>query len=49
MNLLQHWVDSHPRTKVTLLTLYYLAIIATLLLMYGRGNFQTPEFIYQDF
>jgi len=32
-----------------LLTLYYLAIIAGLVLMYGKGNFSTPHFIYQGF
>jgi len=32
-----------------LLTLYYLAIIAGLVLMYGKGDFSTPRFIYQGF
>jgi hypothetical protein len=31
------------------LTLYYLAILAGLLWMYGRGDFSTPPFIYQGF
>ncbi len=29
--------------------LYYLAIILTLVLMYGRGDFSTPPFVYQEF
>jgi len=32
-----------------LLTLYYLAIITGLVLMYGKGDFSTPRFIYQGF
>ena len=43
------WFASHPRTQVAMTTLYYLAIIAALLVMYGRGNFETPEFVYQEF
>ena len=31
------------------LTLYYLAIIAALVWMYGQGNFSSPDFIYQGF
>ncbi len=31
------------------LTLYYLALIATLILMYGGGRFTPPPFIYQGF
>jgi hypothetical protein len=40
---------SNPWVRGTLLVLYYLAIIAGLILMYGKGNFATPEFIYQGF
>jgi hypothetical protein len=32
-----------------LLFLYYLAILVGLLLIYSRGNFDTPAFIYQGF
>ena len=32
-----------------LLTIYYLAIIIGLLVMYGKGNFAIPKFIYQGF
>ena len=31
------------------LTVYYLAIIAGLVALYGRGDFSTPAFIYQGF
>ena len=31
------------------LTLYYLALIAALILMYGGGHFTPPPFIYQGF
>ena len=43
------WLGKHPRTQVGLNALYYLAILAALLLMYGRGNFETPDFVYQEF
>lgn len=49
MDAAKRWLEAHPRTRVALLTLYYLAVIATLLVMYGRGNFDTPEFVYQEF
>lgn len=38
-----------PVIRVILLTLYYLAIIIGLIILYGRGNFTTPKFIYQGF
>jgi hypothetical protein len=38
-----------PLLKRTALALYYLAIILTLVLMYGRGDFSTPPFVYQEF
>ncbi len=31
------------------LTLFYLAIIAGLIVMYGKGDFSTPDFVYQGF
>ena len=43
------WIEAHPRGRLALLTLYYLALVAALLAMYGRGNFETPEFVYQEF
>jgi hypothetical protein len=45
----ERWLEAHPRTRVALLTLYYLGIIAALVLLYGRGDFATPPFVYQDF
>jgi hypothetical protein len=43
------WLDAHPRTRVVLLTFYYLLIIAGLIAIYGRGEFSTPPFVYQEF
>lgn len=40
---------AHPRLKRVALVVYYLAIILTLVLMYGRGDFSTPPFVYQEF
>ena len=40
---------TNPLGHGILLTLYYLAIIAGLVLMYGKGDFSTPRFIYQGF
>ena len=49
MKALEAWMEAHPRARVTLLTLYYLAIIAGLVAVYGRGDFSTPPFVYQEF
>lgn len=38
-----------PRLRVAALTFYYLAIIAGLVVLYGRGDFSTPSFVYQGF
>jgi hypothetical protein len=46
---LEQWLAGRPRTRLALLALYYLGLIAALLVMYGRGNFDTPEFVYQGF
>jgi hypothetical protein len=35
--------------RAVCLTLYYLAIIFGLIVLYGRGDFSTPPFIYQGF
>ena len=45
----KNWLDAHPRARPAVLALYYLAIIAVLAAMYGRGNFETPEFVYAEF
>jgi hypothetical protein len=42
------WAPSR-RLRVVGLTLYYLFVIAALIVLYGRGNFSTPKFIYQGF
>ncbi len=47
--VLEHWLELHPRTRFALLVLYYLAVIAALILLYGRGDFSTPPFVYQEF
>jgi hypothetical protein len=49
MEILNRWLAGYPRTRLAVLTLYYLAIIAALILLYGRGDFSTPPFVYQDF
>jgi hypothetical protein len=40
---------SQPRMRVAGLTLFYVAVLASLVALYGRGDFSTPSFIYQDF
>ena len=35
--------------RLVALTCYYLAIIVGLIIMYGKGDFSTPGFIYQGF
>lgn len=51
--MIAHWIQQHPRMKssvrLSLLTLYYLAVIAGLVVLYGRGDFTTPAFVYQGF
>ena len=39
----------NPRLRTVALTLYYLAIITGLIVLYGRGDFSTPSFVYQGF
>ncbi len=46
---LEHWMEAHPRARVILVTVYYLAIVAGLVALYGRGDFSTPPFVYQEF
>jgi hypothetical protein len=38
-----------PLGRTLLLAAYYVAIIAILVIMYGRGNLASTEFIYQGF
>jgi len=43
------WLEAHPGTRLSLLTLYYLGVIAGMIVLYGRGDFSTPSFVYQGF
>jgi hypothetical protein len=43
------WLEQRPQAQLALQTLYYLALFAVLILMYGRGDFSTPPFVYQEF
>lgn len=47
--LVDHWLEAHPRARFVALTVYYLAVIAALILLYGRGDFSTPPFVYSEF
>jgi hypothetical protein len=44
-----NWMKGQSRLDHVLLALYYLAILVTLIIMYGRGDFSTPPFVYQGF
>ncbi len=46
--MLAAWSDV-PWVRFAALTLYYLGILWGLIAMYGRGDFSTPPFIYQNF
>jgi hypothetical protein len=35
--------------RVVLLALYYLMIIAALIVLYGKGDFSSSGFVYQGF
>jgi hypothetical protein len=45
--LLALW--GNPWVRGVGLTLYYVAILAGLLILYGKRHFQTPPFVYQGF
>ncbi len=40
---------TNPVVKVIALTLFYLAILLALIIMYGQGDFSTLPFVYQGF
>ena len=40
---------ANPWLRALALTLYYLAILAGLVLLYGKKHFETPPFVYQGF
>jgi D-Ala-teichoic acid biosynthesis protein. len=44
-----NWMKGHSGRDRVLLVLYYLAVVVALILMYGRGDFSTPPFVYQGF
>jgi hypothetical protein len=39
----------NPWLRALALTLYYVAILAGLVLLYGKRHFVTPPFVYQGF
>jgi hypothetical protein len=43
------WTEGKSRRDRVLLVLYYFAIVVALIVMYGRGDFSTPPFLYQAF
>jgi hypothetical protein len=47
--MLAHWLKDRPHLRTTLLALYYIGVIIGLVLLYGRGDFSTPSFVYQGF
>ena len=46
--LLSEWF-ARPRVRFVALTMYYLGILVGLIALYGKGDFSTPPFIYQNF
>jgi hypothetical protein len=44
-----NWTRGESRLNRILLILYYFAVIVALIVMYGRGDFSTPPFVYQNF
>ena len=42
-------IRANPWGRIIWLTVYYLAIIAGLVALYGKGDFSTPDFVYQGF
>lgn len=39
----------NPWIRGAVLAFYYLAILIILIWMYGKGDFSTPGFVYQEF
>ena len=46
--LLSAWF-ARPWVRFVALTIYYLGILVGLIAIYGKGDFSTPPFIYQNF
>ncbi len=40
---------ARPWVRFVALTIYYLGILVALVAVYGKGDFSTPPFIYQNF
>jgi hypothetical protein len=40
---------TRPAVRVVVTALCYLAILVALILMYGKGDFSTPPYVYQGF
>jgi hypothetical protein len=47
-NSLREWF-ARPPVRFVVLTAYYLGILVGLLALYGKGDFSTPPFVYQNF
>jgi hypothetical protein len=49
--LIRFFIESsrRPMVRIALLTAYYLAIIAVLVIMYGQGDISSTDFVYQGF
>ncbi len=43
------WLEKSPRAQLAIQTLSYVLLFLVLILMYGRGDFSTPPFVYQEF
>ena len=41
--------EGRPELKRLALFLYYAALVFALIFLYGRGDFSTPPFVYQEF
>ena len=44
----REWL-AQPSARFVALTIYYVGILVGLVALYGRGDFSTPPFIYQNF
>ena len=49
MRMPNNWLESRPYLRVALLSFYYFAVLIALFVLYGRGDFSTPSFVYQGF
>jgi len=47
-NMLREWF-ARPWVRFVVLTAYYLGILVSLIALYGKGDFSTPPFVYQNF